>query len=346
MKLLASLLLTLTVFVGLASAQYGNSSYDASSSVGQNNVGYAAAPKAQTYASTGYSTYYTPTYYNRCGRRYCYYQPVTYATQTYTPQPQTTNVTNPIGAVNTDNSVTYQYTYNITHAQQPYPQGSSLLGYPGITSTADVYSNVDLAANLDTYTRAVAQSSSDASSILGRINDTFQNIASNQKELAATAIQAQAMTAMAIADVERTKAQSVLAKSLQTQTGSGVTVTQGYRVEQGSGQTRIVPDPSTTDPNIPPPPPDRTSPSPLPADNLGQIQLMFNARCVMCHSGTTPKGGLNLTNVSVLNAAQVESVLNRTTHPDPLKRMPLTAEGKPGEPLSTAELKLLFKSSK
>ena len=332
MKLLASLLLTLTAFVGVASAQYGN--YDASSSVGQNNVAYQAAPKSN-YASGGYYQYVTRCYY-RCGRKYCYYEPVWVAGQAnYQSQPQTTNVNNPIGAVNTDNSVTYQYTYNITHAQMPYPQGSSVLGYPGLTSAAEVYGNMDLATNLDTFQRAVAQNSSDGQALLGKLGDTFNHIAAHQKDLAAAAIQAQAMTAMAVADVEKTKAQATLAASMKADGSSGLQVNQAFKIEQGGGATKVEPDPSNPNPTVPP----------LPTDNLGQIQQMFNLRCVSCHGGNTPKGGLNLEDAKRLTAVQVDSVLTRVTHSDPAKRMPLTAEGKPGEPLPMHELKLLFKSS-
>ncbi len=62
--------------------------------------------------------------------------------------------------------------------------------------------------------------------------------------------------------------------------------------------------------------------------------------CVKCHSGESPKGGLDLnTRLSVLDADVRQSIIARVLSPDPKKRMPPKSK-----PLGVSEQQMLFRA--
>lgn len=300
-------------------------------------ISLAGPVSAQTNTSVGVqlaapapTSQYVRKSYWRCGREYYYYELAPAAVAAAAPV-----INNPIGAQNTDNSISY--TFNISYSQLPTAQGSSVLGYPGgFNSLADIYGNVDIGANLDMIARITAQQSADASNNLRALGDTVSKIHGEQKDLAAQQIRGQALVASILATAEQTKAQATLAEKLET--GSRVKVESTYRVEQGSGKTEIIPD-------TPAPPAPGNGADNNSSNNLQKIQALFTAKCTACHSAAKKQGGLDLSSVTALTPTQVDRILERVSHADPAKRMPLAADGKPGEPLGLSELKLLYKST-
>lgn len=221
-----------------------------------------------------------------------------------------------------DNSITNSYTYNLSYSQLPAAQGSSLLGYPNMNLSADIYSNIDLAAQLNDLTRTASQMSSDANNVLKGVGDQVGRLADNQKEIAKASIQSNALVASILANAQNTQAQANLATAL--------------RVPDSA------PAPAAAQPAAPG---NQGANQAAPADNLQQIQTLFNTKCVSCHKADKNLGGLDLTDIAKLDHAKCDKILNRVTTDDLDKRMPRTADGKPGEKLSVPELKLLFNSA-
>lgn len=75
---------------------------------------------------------------------------------------------------------------------------------------------------------------------------------------------------------------------------------------------------------------------------LDRLNAVVQSKCVSCHSGDKPNGGLNLQDLSALPADAGRKILDRLESEDPVKRMPLAPGMKPGKPLTIDEKALFF----
>lgn len=259
----------------------------------------------------------TPTWkyerysYWQCGREYYGYRPVL---QSATPAGPIANSITPIGSVNTDNSTTHSYTYNITYGQLPVAQGNTLYGY-SFSSVADVYGNTDIGA---LYNQAI-RLAGDANAYADKANTN-------------------AMSLVAQAGRERTKVAEILAKgqviaqanasaaalAQSVSPGPEVNVVQSA-VTKGSGETVVNRDPSPVAP--------------------GSVQKIFNQYCVKCHRAGKEAGGLNLEDAAKLSQQQADSVIQRITSPRAELRMPKPEGNGAPESLPIEDIKTIIKAA-
>lgn len=294
----------------------------------QNIVGFQAAPAVEHAATT--TTHYEKVAFYDCYGRLCHhYKPVVVAAPAAKVVEPVT-VTNPIGQQNTDNSVTYKYTYNITYGQLPAEQGSTVYGYPSsVFESADVYGNIDLGAQLNNLNRLAAQMGSDASSVANGLKDTVDKLGANQARIAEIQANKQALVASILATAEQTRANADLAKALRAENSAHferrVEVIQGDRVQ------KVTPDNGQPDPVAPPP-------------EVAGVQVVFNRACVSCHGAGSKKGGLDLSDLSKVSAAQADKIADRITTADASRRMPPVQEGHDVNALTPAEIKAILKA--
>jgi hypothetical protein len=77
----------------------------------------------------------------------------------------------------------------------------------------------------------------------------------------------------------------------------------------------------------------------------GGAQQICNSKCVQCHNPSDSSAGLDLSDLSRLNENQARSILERITHADPARRMPLGSKaGDPGQPLEMHEITAFFQA--
>lgn len=70
------------------------------------------------------------------------------------------------------------------------------------------------------------------------------------------------------------------------------------------------------------------------------VQDVISNRCVRCHSGPTPKAGLDMIRWPSFDLATRNAIVSRLTTDTPGQpRMPLSPDGGPGQPLSADELR-------
>lgn len=279
------------------------------------NIGYQAAASASQAAQY----YQKNCYYDSCGRRYCRYTPVAAPAAAE----KTINAT---GAVNTDNSVTYSYVYNLTQSSQlPAAQGSTILG---VSEVADIYGNLDLGALLDQSLRMSAQINSDATQVASGVTATLRDVAAAATRDSETRTKAAAAVAVLQA---QTVQQEALIRSLAPADSLHIE----RRVEHGDGQTHIVPDS----------PPAAGKAGSGEAGSIERLKAIFVRNCAECHINDK-KGNLDLSNPLTLTEQQVSHILERVTTRDPEKAMPPPdkATGQP-KSLPWADVKFLFDSA-
>lgn len=311
--------LTFLVVLLLGAAAYGQfPSHSTQSSVdnsGQStglvlnqNVGHVAQ------AASGGKWHYERYEYYQCGRQYYGYRPVFVENKVEQAAQPLKQEINPIGSVNTDNSVTHSYTYNITYGQLPVAQGNTLYGY-SYSSVADVYGNTDIGAMYNLAIRLAGDQVAVSDKATGN-----------------------AMALVAQAGRERSRIVEILAKgqviaqanasaaALAQSISPGPSVDVQSSTTRGSGQTEIVKQPSG-----------RLEP--------GAVQQVFDKNCVSCHRQGVEKGGLSLEDASKLSGEDVGKILDRVTSADPKRRMPQASDGHGGASLSLEEIATLFKAA-
>ena len=298
----------------------------------QQNVGFQAAPAANTY-SGGTSTHYERVpYYDAYGRLCYHYKQVTVAAPAVKAEPIT--VTNPIGQQNTDNSVNYQYTYNISYGQFPAEQGSTVYGYPSsLFESADVYGNIDLGAQLSGMNRLASQLGTDAVSVANGFKDTVDKLGANQARVAEINANRQAVVATLLATTEQTKANAVLAQALRA--SDSLHYERRENVTRGDGQTTVTPDPANPQPKPAPPPASAT---------LQAVQAILDRSCVSCHGPTTKKGGLDVSDARLITSEQAKKIEDRITTIVPSRRMPPIQDGHEPQTLLPAEIGTILRA--
>lgn len=302
-------LLALILAVMLSATAYGQFTTDfpVSNTSNANSTGLVVnqASNSPTWKYERYS-------YWQCGREYYGYRPTL---QAATPAGPIANSITPIGSVNTDNSTTHSYTYNITYGQLPVAQGNTLYGY-SYSSVADVYGNTDIGA---LYQQAI-RLAGDATVYADKANGN-------------------AMSLVAQAGRERTKVAEILAKgqviaqanasaaalAASVSPGPEVNVVNQHTVTQGNGETVVNKEPAPVAP--------------------GSVQKIFDQHCVKCHRQGAEKGGLALDDAGKLSGQQVAKILQRCTTANPDLRMPKGDGNGPALSLSVDELALLFKAA-
>lgn len=316
------------ILVALLSAttygQYGGGGYNGFGSYGGGFVApsnYTDSVNQNSNSSTGLvvnqaSNSPTWTYerysYWQCGREYYGYRPVLKAAA---PAGPVANSINPIGSINTDNSTTHSYTYNITYGQLPVNTGAGTLYGYSYASVADVYGNTDIGA---LYNQAIR--------LAGDANAYADKANTNAMSLVAQAGRERAKVAEILAKGQVIAQANASAAALAASVSPGPEVApSSHTVVQGNGQTVVNKDPA-----------------PVAA---GAVQKIFNEKCVRCHRTGKEAGGLNLEDASRLDATQVQKVLARTTSADPSMRMPKSDGNGAAESLSIEEIGTLFRAA-
>lgn len=226
----------------------------------------------------------------------------------------------------TDNSIVYNYTYNITNSQLPTQQGSTIYGYPtgaqSFTSVADIYGNVDLGALYDQAIRLASDANKYGSTATVGVNALIDSAGARRAQVAEILAKGQATSQIALASAEIAKA-TAAANSVHIERQYTPAVEANAQASvSGYGGDSAVSSTETT-------------------ELRAGLERIFRTRCVSCH-GAEPKGGLDLRSIDTLSEQDAESVLDRIVHPDPAKRMPLAADYSPGTPLPMEEIKLIF----
>jgi mono/diheme cytochrome c family protein len=316
MKRLLAVMLAV-ILSGTAYGQFGEVP------VNQNSVNSTGLVLNQTNGKA----YTSPTWqyeryeYWQCGRKYYGYRPVLSQ-----PQAAASNVKqefNPIGSINTDNSTTHSYTYNITYGQLPVQQGSTLYGY-SYASVADVYGNTDIGA---LYNQAI-RLAGDANAYADRANTNAMSMvaqAGRERAKVAEILAKGQVIAQANASAAALAHAVSPGQEVNVQSSSNTVVNGSTSVTKGNGQTVVERDQA-----------------PVPQ---GAVQKIFNDSCVKCHRTGKEAGGLNLEDASKLTADEVQSVLARITTGDPAKRMPKSDGTGPAESLSVEAIGTLFRAA-
>lgn len=195
------------------------------------------------------------------------------------------------------------------YSQLPAAQGSTLYGYREL---ADVYGNVDLGSLYDQVLRlrqqsytAESKATSETHALVGDLGTQLARVME---------IQAKADAAAKVLQAATPKDRATILREFWAKGSNSGTV-------QGNVQLR---QPAVT------------------ANYVAIAQQVANTRCVSCHSATNKQGGLDLSDLSLLNATQGRNILDRIVHKDPSKRMPLKADLSPGEPLSREEVAAFY----
>lgn len=202
----------------------------------------------------------------------------------------------------TDNSLTYNLTYNIQSGQLPAAQGDTLYGYRAAT-----YSATDLGVDNYISQRLVA----DASAIQSKVLAGQQANAAAAAEIAKLQIKGQIITSAlnALADTSATseQTQATFTQNIQASASVGGASARDHVVANSAVAQRTV--------------------------------ELVNAKCIACHGPSRQAGGLDLSNLANVDG---QKVLARVTSADPTKRMPLGEGDVPGTPLRVQELSILF----
>jgi len=146
----------------------------------------------------------------------------------------------------------------------------------------------------------------------------------------------------------RARVAEILAKGQVTQQvilAAAQTLQQSNAASQLSIERRSTAGNNTDSYGTPPPPPKTQTPPPANVGSGLTIEQVFTTRCISCHNSEKKGGGLDLSDISALDATAGDKILRRITHDDPTKRMPLASTGDPGVPLSLSEVKAVFKAA-
>lgn len=207
--------------------------------------------------------------------------------------------------------------YDISGQATYAPQGSTVYGYSNFTSR---YGQVDLGALYNQAERLTTQAQTLAGQAATDFSALVQQEGANQAEVASIMAQGQAAERALLA----ARGQPVQSQLSTFQFEARVS-------SDGKVEMR-----------------------PLEADSshaLGNqaavtLDSVIETRCIACHSGEQPKGGLDLSARTAWQGdgrtEKIAGILARITTPDPAKRMPLSADGHEGEPLTVEELKPFF----
>lgn len=306
--------------------------FSTSAALAQQHVGFQAAPAATAHSAGGTTTHYEKVpYYDSYGRLCYHYRQVTVQAPVQKAEPLT--VTNPIGQQNTDNSVTYQYTYNISYGQFPADQGSTVYGYPSsLFESADVYGNIDLGAQLDGMNRLAGQLGSDATSVVNGFKDTVDRLGANQARIAEIRANKDAIVATLLANSEQTRANAELAKALRA--SDSLHYERRENITRGDGQTRVNPDPANPNP----------VPAPAPSAQLQAVQAIVDKSCASCHNPGSKKGGLDLSDLRAVTNPQAKKIVDRITTAESSRRMPPRQEGHEPVLLTPDEIATIIKA--
>ncbi len=78
--------------------------------------------------------------------------------------------------------------------------------------------------------------------------------------------------------------------------------------------------------------------------NLNAFATLAAQRCASCHSGKDARAGFQVGAYPNMSREDKMRVWHRITHPDPAKRMPQGADGKPGVPLTPEEITIFLQN--
>ncbi len=210
------------------------------------------------------------------------------------------------------------YGYGASHAITNHGvHGATIFGYSS-QALAQLYGDQSAALAVQGYVRAVDTMQSAQGKAIGDLGGLAYGLASKQSE-AAQNLTAGLAAAMAL---------QAARPSGQTQT------TTSYNGGAGSLQQQTIPQQQQQVPQMPLA---TDVPQQQQVSYANQRQVVISMRCAGCHSGATPKGGLNLGNYASLSPEARASIWDRVTTQDPQRRMPRRPDGGAGEPLPERE---------
>lgn len=254
-----------------------------------------------------------------------------YAQQTYTPQTSSQAITTLAGKkvewegiVNSLGQLGFvpadpqgNASYDISGQATYAPQGPTVYGYSNFTSR---FGQVDLGSLYNQAERLTTQAQTLAGQAATDFSALVQQEGANQAEVASIMAQGQA-------------AERALLAARGQPVQSQLSTFQFEARVSSDGKIEMRPlevDSSHT------------------LGNQASVTLdsVIETRCIACHSGDQPKGGLDLSARATWQgdgrSEKIASILARITSPDSTKRMPLSADGHAGEPLTVEELKPFF----
>lgn len=184
-------------------------------------------------------------------------------------------------------------------------QGSTVYGYSQISQP---YGNIDVAALYQQSSRLTQN----AQTLAGQAHSDFTAAVREQGAAVRDVAEIQAIGQTAAAIVQSLKSDpATFSREFQ------FSVTQG-----NDGQVQV---------------------QPMAGAAVDPVKLLQD-RCVSCHSGKEPKGGVDLTLWPNFSRDQRRAVFDAVTHADPAKRMPLGPGGQAGAPLELPEIESLMRA--
>ena len=198
----------------------------------------------------------------------------------------------------------YSSTQQQQYSQTTAPQGATIYGYREL---ADIYGNVDLGELYNSVMRLRQQSYANESAATSETHALVDNLAGSMAAI--KEIEAKGAAAKAVLEAASAKDRATLLRELW----------------------------STRQPGNPAPAPEARA-----AVTRAAVDTLIAAKCLACHNKEKPNGGLDLSDLSLLDGVQGGKILQRIIHPDPAKRMPLAAENAPGVPLTADEVAIFY----
>lgn len=194
----------------------------------------------------------------------------------------------------------------------PYAgQGNTIYGY---TELSEVYGRLDLALHLNQAARLAEGAQNLSQQATGGFNTMVDNAGERQKGIATVLAQAQAA------------AQVLQATKVDPQ---GTVRRQSFFfkvVPDANGQMKA----------------EMIDGAPAAATTTGDVEERFTAvvqnNCLSCHNGEKAKGGLDFAKAQDFPFETWKKIWTRVRHPDPARRMPLTGDNEPGQPLADEDL--------
>lgn len=212
-----------------------------------------------------------------------------------------------------DASAAYNYDVSATYA----PQGATVYGYSNFAAR---YPQVDLQGLYNQADRLTTQ----AQTLAGQAAADFSALVAQETD-------GQARVASILAQGEAAE-RALLAARGEPQQPQWREVKISARVSS-DGQVELQPieEPGQTQ---------------ALGDQTVTLDAVIETRCIACHSGDEPKGGLDLSARATWEGTgrteKLAKILARVTTNDPSKRMPRGSDGHEGEPLSVDELRTFF----
>lgn len=207
------------------------------------------------------------------------------------------------------------------YSQVPSSQGATVYGY---RESADLYGNIDLggvyreALRLRGDSRALeAEGDKGTTALVDKLGERAAGVAEIKAkgEAVDRAITAASRALSSISAEKRVQ-------MIREVYGSGTTTSTG-----GSGSSEGV---------------SKTAEISRNTDFVSVATEVTKKKCLSCHSAEKKNGGLDMTNLTLLSNEQVTSILKRIVSSDPLKRMPLAGDLKPGTPLTETEIAAFY----